>query len=261
MDLYWLEQTEADVPAGEEWLSTQEVLRLHAMPFARRRNDWRLGRWTAKNAWAAYLKLTPELQMLREIEIRPASTGAPKLFFRNAPTEVTIGLSHRSGTAICAVSSSGGALGCDLEVVEARSDAFLADYFTPEEQALVSRALASDRSWLVALLWSAKESALKALGEGLRLDTRSVIVNPADVLRQGSEATEPSAESFSTELGSSTSPNGWFPLSVRHTAGQIYQGWWQHKGVLVRTIVASPPPNLPILLAPRSRYSSVNQYG
>jgi 4'-phosphopantetheinyl transferase len=249
MDLYWLEQTEADVPAGEEWLSAQEVLRLHAMPFARRRNDWRLGRWTAKNAWAAYLKLTPELQMLREIEIRPASTGAPKLFFRNAPTEVTIGLSHRSGTAICAVSSSGGALGCDLEVVEARSDAFLADYFTPEEQALVSRAPASDRSWLVALLWSAKESALKALGEGLRLDTRSVIVEAVDVLGQGSAAAERSPKGFSTEVESSSGFNGWRPLRVRHAGGETYQGWWRRTGILVRTMVASPPPGRPILLA------------
>jgi len=261
MVVYWLEQIEADVPADQNWLSSSELLRLDAMPFARRRNDWRLGRWTAKNAWAAYMKLPVDSQVLREIEIRPASTGVPKLFFKNHPVNVTISLSHRAGSAICAVAPAPGTLGCDLELVEARSDAFLTDYFTAEEQALVSRAPESDRPWVIALLWSAKESALKALGEGLRLDTRSVIVNPADVLRQGSEATEPSAESFCTELGSSTSPNGWFPLSVRHTAGQIYQGWWQHKGVLVRTIVASPPPNLPILLAPRSRYSSVNQYG
>ena len=59
MQIYWLEQTEADVPAGEEWLSPSEALRSNAIPFAKRRNDWRLGRWTAKSAWAAYLKLPP----------------------------------------------------------------------------------------------------------------------------------------------------------------------------------------------------------
>jgi len=31
-------------------------------------------------------------------------------------------------------------IGCDLEVVEPRSDAFVADYFTSEEQALIARA-------------------------------------------------------------------------------------------------------------------------
>lgn len=38
-----------------------------------------------------------------------------------------------------------------------------------EEQELVARA--PERDELVALLWSGKESALKALREGLRLDT------------------------------------------------------------------------------------------
>ena len=94
------------------------------------------------------------------------------------------------------VAKSGVEIGCDLEMVEPRSDAFVADYFTIEEQALVARASAEDRPRLLALLWSAKESALKALHEGLRLDTRSVIVNPFD---------------------GSFDLNGWSPLHVRYT--------------------------------------------
>ena len=93
---------------------------------------------------------------------------------------------------------SGAELGCDLEIIEPRSDAFVADYFTTEEQALIARASAADRPRLLALLWSAKESALKALHEGLRLDTRCVIVSPFD-------------ESFDL--------NGWSPLRVRYTGG------------------------------------------
>jgi 4'-phosphopantetheinyl transferase len=237
MDVYWLEQTEADVPAGEEWLSAGEALRLNAIPFAKRRNDWRLGRWTAKSACAAYLKAPADPQVFREIEIRPAPSGVPELFFRNNPATVTISLSHRAGTALCAVAPSGVALGCDLEVVEPRSDAFLADYFTAEEQALVARAPVADRSRLLALLWSGKESALKALREGLRLDTRCVIVDPVDALWQAN------------------SLNGWKPLRVHHTEGQIYHGWWQYSGNLVRTVVAAPPPTLPIPLAQRYRSS------
>ncbi len=41
---------------------------------------------------------------------------------------------------------SGVELGCDLEVIEPRSEAFLSDYFTAEEQALVARAHATDRA-------------------------------------------------------------------------------------------------------------------
>ena len=115
---------------------------------------------------------------LREIEIRPASSGAPEVFIANEPAAVTVSISHRSGAAICAVAMTGVELGCDQEVIEARSEAFVADYFTESEQALVARVCEAERSRLVTLLWSAKESALKALREGLRLDTRSVTVSP-----------------------------------------------------------------------------------
>jgi len=237
MQIHCLEQTEADVPAGEEWLSASEALRLHDIFFAKRRNDWRLGRWTAKKAWAACRKLPCDLQVLREIEIRPAASGAPMLFYRNNPAGATISLSHREGTALCAIAPSGGALGCDLEIVEPRSDTFLADYFTAEEQALVAHAPAAHRSLLLALLWSAKESALKALREGLRLDTRCMIAEPVE---------------------SSAGLDGWCPLQVRHTEGQIYQGWWRLAGKFVRTVVAAPAPDLPILL-PQEYSSSEKQ--
>jgi 4'-phosphopantetheinyl transferase len=54
MDVYWLDQTQADVPAGDEWLCAREAACLARLRFAKRRADWRLGRWTAKRALAAY---------------------------------------------------------------------------------------------------------------------------------------------------------------------------------------------------------------
>lgn len=52
---------------------------------------------------------------------------------------MTVSLSHRAGLALCTVAPAGVALGCDLEPVEPRSDAFVADYLTPAERALVER--------------------------------------------------------------------------------------------------------------------------
>jgi hypothetical protein len=52
------------------------------------------------------------------------------------------------------------------------------------KQVMVARASAADQPGLLALLWSGKESALKALRAGLRLDTRCVIVTPVDALRR-----------------------------------------------------------------------------
>ena len=67
------------------------------------------------------------------------------------------------------------ALGCDLELVEPRSDRFVADYLTAAEQQLVLGA-GPERDLVANLIWSAKESALKVLRVGLRRDTRSVEV-------------------------------------------------------------------------------------
>jgi 4'-phosphopantetheinyl transferase len=249
MDVYWLERSAADLPAQSDWLSASDRTRLDGMRFAKRRDDWRLGRWTAKLAVAAYLKLPTDFQALAEIEVLPAPSGAPEVFFANQPAEVTISLSHRDGTAICAIAGSGVSLGCDLEIVEPRSDAFVTDYFTPEEQALVARAHPADRFLLLALLWSAKESALKALRAGLRLDTRSVVVNLVDGFQFPSKDLPRSREdSCDSALIVQPACGVWRPLHVRFSADQLFQGWWQHEQNLLRTLVATPSPSQPISL-------------
>ncbi len=128
MEVYWLEQSEADVPAENDWLSANETARLNAMRFAKRRADWRLGRWTAKRAWSIFLGKPAHPRVFKEMEIRSAPSGAPEVYFRSQPAAVTISLSHRAGVAACAVTMPGTELGCDLEMVEPHSDTFLADY-------------------------------------------------------------------------------------------------------------------------------------
>jgi 4'-phosphopantetheinyl transferase len=227
MSVYWLEQTEADVPPENDWLSAEEALLLEGMRFAKRRGDWRLGRWTAKRALAVYLNLRTHPQVLAKIELRPAASGAPQVFFANEAAVVTISISHRDGRAVCALAPSGVELGCDLEVIEPRSDAFIADYFATEEQALIAQASVTTRPRLLALLWSGKESALKALQAGLRLDTRCVIVSCVDA---------------------SLDFNDWSPLQVRYANDRVFHGWWQYTENILRTLVADPPADLPILL-------------
>lgn len=226
-DVFWIQQIEADVPSVDDWLTATETSNLKTLRFVRRRADWRLGRWTAKCALTSYLRDHPALE---EIEIRPAPSGAPEVFIANQKAPVAISLSHRDGTAVCAIAEGSVALGCDLEVIEPRSEAFFADYFTAEEQALVARASTADvRSYLLALLWSGKESALKALRTGLRADTRSVTVS----------LSPPEQSNF----------DDWTPLEVRYREGYVFHGWWQRTGSLVRTIIANPPPSPPLALS------------
>lgn len=232
MHVYWSEQREEDVPAGNNWLSDREVSCLAGLRFVKRRTDWRLGRWTAKHAVATFLNLPPETDSLAQIEIVAASSGAPQVVFRKQAAEVSISLSHCAGVALCAVAQGGVDLGCDLETIEPRSDAFIADYFTPTEQSLIVKVSTSERPLVVNLLWSAKESALKALQVGLRSDTRSVEVRPVD---------QP------VSLG-----DRWSSLAVGHSDSRTFYGWWRKKDRMVRTIVASVPIDCPISPAPNN---------
>jgi len=232
-DVYWLEQTESDVSAEDSWLSASEMVRLNSLYVPKRRVDWRLGRWTLKRAAAAYLDLPADLCTLAAAEIRRAPSGAPEVFLHDRPAGIVVSLTHRSGTAACAVASANTELGCDLEAVEPRSDTFIADFFTTAEQSLIAQAPAADRPWFTALLWSAKESALKALHAGLRLDTRWVQVHLDEII--------------STPLCAVESGN-WHPLRVSGPDSRLFHGWWVYKGDLVRTLVAAPAPSYPIAL-------------
>lgn len=238
MNVYWLEQTEGDVPAENQWLSASEILSLGRMRFVKRRNDWRLGRWTAKRALAACLSLPSDLLALANIEIRAGASGAPDAFLFNQPAPVTISLSHCAGIAMCGVAPFGPGIGCDLELIEPHSNAFIADYLTAHEQALVERTLEEERSLLVTLLWSAKESALKALHMGLRLDTNCVDVTLGDGLPPHVE--QPRQGLLLVPIAG-VDPGGWRPLHVCHSGGQVFCGWWRHADQMVRTVVSILP--------------------
>ena len=116
-------------------------------------------------------------------------------------------------------------LGCDIEEIASRSEAFVSDYFTAEEAAWIRAGDEGvgpgDRHVRANLLWSAKESALKALGEGLRKDTRGVVV----------EVEEMDAESLEWAA------DAWRPLSVASSAGERFAGWWRVAEGLVWTVV------------------------
>jgi 4'-phosphopantetheinyl transferase len=209
--IYWLEQTVDDVPLTNYWLAPAEAEILAGLKFPKRRGDWRLGRWTAKRAVSVYLAPSEDLC---GIEVRAAPSGAPEVFVANRRAPFSISLSHRSGRALCAISSLGAAVGCDLELVEPREDSFLEEYFTAEEQAVIAHAPPRQRDRLATLFWSAKESVLKALQCGLRSSTQSVsvwLVDPAG------------------------SP-GWNRYSARTTAGALFGGWWWESEGFVRTL-------------------------
>jgi 4'-phosphopantetheinyl transferase len=216
----------ADLPAHDQWLAGTEAARLGRLSYTKRREEARLGRWTAKHAVAHAMRLdASEPELLRKLVIRNAGDGAPEVFLGEGRAPLSISMTDRADWAVCAVIGGEHPIGCDLELVEPRSERFVADYFTAAECAMVDAA-ATDHDLLANLIWSAKESTLKVLRTGLRRDTRSVDVH----------------------VDRNERDDGWHGLYATTTEGLTFTGWWRRFGSFVLTYVSTyatmPPESL-----------------
>ncbi len=213
----WTLCARAEVPPGDDWLGEREREALARLRFPKRRADWRLGRWTAKQALARCLGVDGAAPPLARIEVLAAPDGAPEVLIPGiAPPAIALSHSGERGFALACRPAR--PVGCDLERVEARSRDFVSDYLTIEEAALVEGADPSTRPVLATLLWSAKESALKLRREGLRADTRAVHVQPAS---------DPV-----------TAQRGRFTVATDRGEGAVpLRGCWWLAGEYVRTVV------------------------
>ena len=217
----WLLRCRADVPRGVDWLGPQERRALAGLRVAPRRADWRLGRWTAKAAVGAWLEVRPV-----RVQILAAADGAPEAWVDGEHVPVSVSLSHRAGHALAAVADAPAVVGCDLELVEPRSGAFVRGWLAPAEQGLLAACDETDRPRVANLLWSIKEAAAKVRREGLRLDVRDAVCLPAAGGR----------------------PGAWRPARVAWRSGPESAAWWRAQDDLVMTIAAapSPPPPRPL---------------
>jgi len=206
------------VPAEFDWLTSAERARLDGFRFEKRRRDWLSGRWTAKLALLEIAGMSRE--EIARFEVASAPDGAPLPKLDGGNCDVQLSLSHSNGRAFCAVSSAATPLGCDIELVESRSAGFVETYFTDTECKHVERADAESRDLLVTMIWSAKESTLKALRTGLRADTRSV-----EVAGEGA-----------------ASGDGWNTVRTIASGVGEFSGLWRCDGRFVQSIVARTDP-------------------
>ena len=166
-------ELEAEHPPG--FLSALERQALESLRFLKRRREWLLGRWTAKQllqrCHPAYRSLP-----LHAITVSNDDDGAPYLSVQDqGRLAMSLSISHREDRAFCALSPTvPPSVGADLEHVEPRDAAFVHDFFGTNEDARVWACSRSKRDTLITVVWSAKEAVLKALRHGLRVDTRSV---------------------------------------------------------------------------------------
>lgn len=211
----WLLRSQADVPAGDAWLGPRERRVLAGLRIAQRRDAWRLGRWTAKCAAGAVLAIPPE-----RIEVLAAPDGAPEVWVAGERAALSLSLSHRAGRALAVVAPAPAVVGCDLEVVEPRSGAFVREWLAPAEQALVAGLADGARDRAVNTLWTAKEAVAKVRREGLRLDVRHAVVDAAPARP------------------------GWRALRVRWD-GHSTAGWWREEPGWVMAVAGDPAPAQP----------------
>lgn len=208
-------------------LSPRETAVFDDLKTDKRRRDWLLGRWTAKHLVQQAVRACSRQTMpLDGIAILAGSDGAPQVHMRRLPLgscPVSISISHSNGTAFCAaVTQPDWPLGADIERVAPRTDAFIAQFFTPAEQDLLETVTPALQAVWATAVWSAKEAALKAIHEGLKLDARSVTC----LLRPQPEP-----------------PLEWTSHSVIWDAGRVpdapvLAGWWRVEGEYVLTMAA-----------------------
>lgn len=213
-ELGWLTRELGDVPRHDRWLSEQEGEVLSELRVPKRRDDWRLGRWTGKAAVAAWRGVA-----LESVMIAAAEDGVPEALIDDSPADLALSLSHRAGRALATVADGTTALGCDLEAIEPRSEAFLREWLCPAERELVSAQNGEARDLAANLIWTAKEAASKARREGLRLNLRRATVE-AEGLAQPARS--------------------WARLEISWEGGPIELGWWRQDAGWVMTVTSDP---------------------
>ena len=236
-ELRWIVATAAehealgrgDAPPGV--LSPAEQAALAAMRFPARRRKWLLGRWAAKRVLGAALRERGIDVPADRITVANDPSGAPYAELDGDRLPWTLSLSRRAEQAFAALSPADAPpIGVDLELVVPRDRALVRGFFTAAEADEVARRAGRDEHLAVARIWSAKESVLKAMKLGLRLDTRRVSVRQLDAATVG----------------------GWraLDIAVRPEAGGVlaFDGAWRDEGRYVLTVAAPRGPVAPAAL-------------
>ena len=222
-ELGWLTQTLDDVPPGLEWLTTAELDELATVVGSEAQREWKVRWWTAKRLVAHWCRAPVE-----RVEVRSADDGDLDPFIEGRPANVSVCASDRNGRALAVVAGANLSLGCDLEIIEPRDEAFVADLLTPSEKEYVAMLVGEGRDRVVNLLWCVKEAAAKARGPGAARSMR----NAAAVLEGFGERSE-----------------RWRPLRLEWGGEDVVtHGWWREEPDWLMAIASEPRGREPLLI-------------
>jgi 4'-phosphopantetheinyl transferase len=178
---------QGQAPLG--FLSPREEAILAGLTLLPRRRKWLLGRWAAKRLLgelaAEGTALLPRHlcneDWRQQVSILNDEAGVPYVDREGeGRLSWSLSISHRGDWGLAAMALVPGVrIGADLETVEPRDPALVRQFFSESEADRVARTDGSHVDRAVARMWSAKEAVLKAMGVGLRHDTRDIVVGDA----------------------------------------------------------------------------------
>jgi 4'-phosphopantetheinyl transferase len=209
---------------SEDWLCPEERECLAKLEVPKRREDWLLGRATAKRLVQAWLLRRGLRRPLHRIAVEAGPDGAPRARLTDGPSGVlrnlSLSLSHSNGLALGAIVEGRGlTIGADIERVEPRSAKFQSLFFTASESQAVRRVGVLQRAALATAVWSVKESVLKAFRVGLRADTRDVCC------RLGEAATR--WRRFRADCSPAVGAFPVRPSDALDALREVVPGWWR----------------------------------
>ena len=158
------------------YLHPEEDKRLVGLKNPKKAWEWLGGRVAAKMALRCFVnEERGHDTLLNEIVLRNDKSGKPVCNCQG----VHISISHRESMAVAAIADQTrwDGIGIDLEVIEPKEPAMWEQFFTLGEQELalkMARERGVEESTYFSHLWAIKEAVLKALGLGLRVDSRQV---------------------------------------------------------------------------------------
>ena len=141
-------------------LSAQEKEKAARFRVDKARNQWIVGRGILRTILSRYIDMSP-----LEIEFEYGPQGKPSLV--NQPS-FHFNFSHSGERALCAVSNIG-PVGVDIEKIRSipGADAIAKRYFSPQEQAELDNAPATEKQRVFFQIWTRKEAILKWSGQGI----------------------------------------------------------------------------------------------
>jgi phosphopantetheinyl transferase len=163
-----------------ELFGEKEKVEFTRLKIPKRKDEWVGSRLVVKKLILACVPAFAHCK-LSQIQILKEPSGVPYIELDGGVRlPGWISLSHSREHVLVAYSPDDIRFGVDLEYIEPRSIDFVRDFFTEKETQHATSGNPEQNSIITTVIWSAKEAVLKAISEGLRIDTKrlEIILKP-----------------------------------------------------------------------------------